>query len=43
VRFIIMANIFRSGLLLHRRYDLKGSKAGRTAGPNADPVRLAKP
>ncbi len=37
--FVVMSNVFRSDhqqlLPLHRRYDLKGSTLGRTAGPAA--------
>ena len=32
VRFIVMGNVLPSDLRLHRRYDLKGSTYGRTAG-----------
>nr|BBC28437.1 1-phosphatidylinositol-4-phosphate 5-kinase [Yamagishiella unicocca] len=36
-RFVVMSNIFRTPLQLHRKYDLKGSTLGRTAGrPSAD-------
>ncbi|CAJ2671651.1 unnamed protein product [Trifolium pratense] len=31
VRFIIMGNLFSSGYITHRRYDLKGSSLGRTS------------
>ncbi|XP_027353031.1 phosphatidylinositol 4-phosphate 5-kinase 5-like [Abrus precatorius] len=31
VRFIIMGNLFCSGYITHRRYDLKGSSLGRTS------------
>ena len=30
-----MANIFVTDLLIHRRYDIKGSTEGRTAGAAA--------
>jgi hypothetical protein len=30
--FAVMDNIFNTNLLLHRKFDLKGSKLGRTAG-----------
>ena len=33
VRFVVMNNVFRTDLELHRKYDLKGSTYGRTAGP----------
>ncbi|KAL4451483.1 hypothetical protein ABPG75_007145 [Micractinium tetrahymenae] len=33
VRFIVMGNVLPSDLRMHRRYDLKGSTHGRTAGP----------
>ena len=39
VRFVVMGNVFPSDVVLHRRYDLKGSRHGRTAGPEA----LARP
>jgi hypothetical protein len=32
VRFVVMSNIFVTDLLIHRRYDIKGSSHGRTAG-----------
>lgn len=32
VRFVVMANIFVTDLQIHRRYDIKGSTDGRTAG-----------
>lgn len=32
VRFIVMGNVLPSDLRMHRRYDLKGSTHGRTAG-----------
>jgi hypothetical protein len=35
VRFVVMANIFVTDLLIHRRYDIKGSTEGRTAGAAA--------
>ena len=33
VRFVVMNNVFRTDLPLHRKYDLKGSTWQRTAGP----------
>ena len=33
-----MANLFRTDLPLHAKYDLKGSTLGRAAPPGADPV-----
>lgn len=33
VRFVVMNNVFRTDLDLHRKFDLKGSTYGRTAGP----------
>jgi hypothetical protein len=33
VRFVVMNNVFRTELELHRKFDLKGSTWGRTAGP----------
>lgn len=38
VRFIVMGNMFRTELQIHRRYDLKGSTAGRTVGEHVDKV-----
>lgn len=35
VRFVIMNNLFDTGLQIHERYDLKGSTLGRTAGKEA--------
>ncbi|KAI8475462.1 MAG: hypothetical protein J3K34DRAFT_456218 [Monoraphidium minutum] len=35
VRFVVMANLFSTGLQIHERYDLKGSTLGRTAGKEA--------
>ncbi len=35
VRFVVMNNVFRTDLDLHRKFDLKGSTHGRTAGPRA--------
>ena len=32
VRFVIMGNVFPTETQLHRRFDLKGSTLGRTAG-----------
>ena len=32
VRFVVMGNVLPSHLRLHRKYDLKGSTYGRTAG-----------
>ena len=31
IRFVVMGNVFSTDLLLHRKYDLKGSTQGRTA------------
>lgn len=44
VRFVVMANLFNTGLLIHRKYDLKGSLQGRTAGPaaSASPTTIFK-
>lgn len=33
VRFVVMGNVFPTEVRLHRKYDLKGSTHGRTAGP----------
>nr|BCL66210.1 1-phosphatidylinositol-4-phosphate 5-kinase [Volvox reticuliferus] len=43
-RFVVMSNIFRTPLQLHRKYDLKGSTLGRTAGrpPSDDPSVIFK-
>ena len=38
VRFIVMNNLFCTGLPIHRRYDLKGSTQGRGAGVEAPPA-----
>ena len=35
VRFVVMGNVFPTEVALHRKYDLKGSTHGRTAGPRA--------
>jgi hypothetical protein len=35
VRFLVMGNVFPTEVRLHRKYDLKGSTHGRTAGPDA--------
>ena len=32
VRFVVMGNVFPTEVRLHRKYDLKGSLHGRTAG-----------
>ena len=32
VRFVVMGNVFPTEVRLHRKYDLKGSTHGRTAG-----------
>jgi len=37
VRFVVMSNIFRTDLQIHRKFDLKGSTDGRTTGSKADP------
>jgi len=37
VRFLVMGNVLPSDLRLHRKYDLKGSTYGRTAGPRPTP------
>jgi 1-phosphatidylinositol-4-phosphate 5-kinase len=34
--FIVMENLFSSGLEVHLRFDLKGSTVGRTTDPNED-------
>lgn len=31
VRFVVMNNVFRTDLLIHRKYDLKGSTLGRSS------------
>ena len=33
VRFVVMNNIFQTGLPIHRQYDLKGSTQGRQSRP----------
>jgi 1-phosphatidylinositol-4-phosphate 5-kinase len=35
VRFVVMGNVFPTEVALHRKFDLKGSTHGRTAGPRA--------
>ena len=35
VRFVVMGNVFPSDVALHRKFDIKGSTHGRTAGPAA--------
>ena len=35
VRFVVMGNVLPSDVRLHRKYDLKGSTYGRTAGAEA--------
>ncbi|KAL4451482.1 hypothetical protein ABPG75_007144 [Micractinium tetrahymenae] len=42
VRFVVMNNVFRTDLDLHRKYDLKGSTHGRTAGPRPGPTAIRK-
>ena len=37
VRFLVMSNIFNTELQIHRKFDLKGSTEGRTAGTQQDP------
>jgi len=37
-RFVIMNNVFSSGVKIHERFDLKGSTVGRYTGKNADPT-----
>eukprot|EP00887_Chlorella_sp_A99_P001758 scaffold19.g1758.t1 len=34
VRFVVMNNIFQTDAAIHRKFDLKGSTLGRTAGPH---------
>jgi Phosphatidylinositol-4-phosphate 5-Kinase len=34
VRFVVMGNVFPTGVRLHRKYDLKGSTHKRTVGPS---------
>jgi hypothetical protein len=41
VRLVIMCNVFPTDIRLHRKYDLKGSTYGRTAGPEALSDRTA--
>lgn len=36
VRFLLMQNALPTHLRLHRRYDLKGSRYGRTAGASRE-------
>jgi hypothetical protein len=42
VRFLVMGSVFSgAACTINRRYDLKGSTKGRTAGPAARMVRAA--
>jgi hypothetical protein len=36
VRFVVMGNVFPTETKMHRKYDLKGSTYGRTAGVKKD-------
>ena len=36
VRFVVMGNVFPTETKMDRRFDLKGSSHGRTAGPKKD-------
>ncbi len=42
MRFIVMNNLLRTDVPLHRRYDLKGSTLGRTAGPESKASAILK-
>ncbi|KAK9845966.1 hypothetical protein WJX81_007112 [Elliptochloris bilobata] len=43
VRLVVMGNVFQTEALLHRKFDLKGSTHGRTAGARvADPAAVLK-
>ena len=43
VRFVVMGNVFPTDVRLHRKYDLKGSTYGRTAGAKmSDPNIILK-
>lgn len=43
VRFVVMNNIYRSDQEIHRKYDLKGSTHGRTAGEEKPPPGTVVP
>lgn len=43
VRLVVMGNVFQTEAILHRKFDLKGSTHGRTAGAKvADPTAILK-
>ncbi|KAL6749605.1 PIP5K-domain-containing protein [Haematococcus lacustris] len=44
VYFVVMGNLFNTVVQLHKKFDLKGSRLGRTAGPSAaqDPHAICK-
>lgn len=37
--FVVMANLFNTKMLLHHKFDLKGSTLGRTAGGGRGKVK----
>lgn len=44
MRFVVMGNVFPTEVRIHRKYDLKGSTHGRTAGARklTDPETILK-
>lgn len=40
VYFVVMENLLRTDLQMHKRYDLKGSSQGRSATKNGTQPRL---
>ena len=42
VRFVVMNNLFRTDLAIHRKYDLKGSTQGRYSGKAPGPDVILK-
>ncbi|GAB4813493.1 hypothetical protein N2152v2_000539 [Parachlorella kessleri] len=42
VRFVVMNNVFRTDVPLHRKYDLKGSTLGRTIGAKMSATAIRK-
>lgn len=42
VRFVVMNNLLRTDVPLHRKFDLKGSTYGRAAGPDSSPSSVHK-
>lgn len=42
VRFVVMNNLLRTDVPLHRKFDLKGSTYGRSSGPDMPPSAVHK-